>query len=226
MAQVIDQTDPRWILIPDSTSTMWQDTATLDAGTAMILINNYNHIKEESCKHLLSISCAGYYPSQDHPDGYYGITDITQPDLATAPDEYQISWNGRTGKRFGPFYIPVDGIGTNGAGGLSPGYIRNVIVKLQIYNNSGTVNGYCYLTASPSPPTDGYLAKSIFTETASGLIQRHCLLKTSEPTTPNARRVTDFASYSVRVYLWVGVKFSVSNSDVLSISAFEAREEL
>lgn len=227
MAQIIDQTNPKWINIPNSESDMWKDTATLDAGTAMILISNFNHLKEESCKHLLSISCAGYYPSQDHPDGYYGITDYTEPDLTSAPDEYQISWNGRTGKRFGPFYIPIDGIGNTGASDTPQGYIRNVIVKLQIHNNAGTVDGYCYLTADEIPPTGGYLAKSIFTTTTNGTFEKTVvLIPSASETRTSIQYDGGYASYSIPVYLWIGMKFSASSSDLIAISAFESREEV
>lgn len=227
MAQIIDQTNPKWINIPNSESDMWKDTATLDAGTVMILISNFNHLKEESCKHLLSVSCAGYYPSQDHPDGYYGITDYTEPDLATAPDEYQISWNGRTGKRFGPFYIPVDGIGYTEPSDMPQAHIRNVILKLQIHNNAGTVDGYCYLTADEKPPTEGYLAKSIFTDTTNGTFEKTIpLIPLAFELRTRIEYDGEYSSFSIPVYVWVGMKFSASNSDLIAISAFESREEV
>lgn len=215
----IDTTNPRYVKHPASSSTMWDDGETLDAGTATIISNNIAHLGVESCKHLVMCLSPEIDAPQDDRRGYEsGYTGVTAPvDYGTAPDENQISWVRGVAQMFGPFFIPADRDGT---------FLRKVNVRLELYNASGTVYGYCYLTNNNQPPTNGYVAKSTFNSSTSGEISQPVTLTTPTAALPNWVMIGQEGNPSVavfRVYLWIGLRWTAAGGNCASISAFETR---
>lgn len=215
----IDTTNPRYIKHPNGSSTMWDDGETLDAGSAIIIANNIAHRGVESCKHLVMCISPEIDCPQDDRRGYGAdYTGVTAPsDYGVATDENQISWARGVAQMFGPFFIPAD---------RDENYLRKVVVKLELYNASGTVYGYCYLTNNNQPPVNGYVAKSTFNSSATGEISQTVTLTSTSAALPNWAMIGQEGNPSVavfRVYLWVGLRWTASGGNCSSISAFESR---
>jgi len=216
----INEASPKYIKHPAATSGFWQDGETLDAGTAMIITNNLSHLAMEGCRQLVTSLGGNLDPPQDDLTGYTGITDVGEPvNLATAPDEQQISWTQRTAYRFGPFLIPADKDIT-----IDRKSLRKVRVLLDLYIDSGNLNGYLYLTSTPARPSAGYIAKTTFSSSTGGFSIQELTLDCQQPVLANTIMPGQSGQVAVfQVYLWIGLKWDATGGDCFSISAFEVR---
>lgn len=210
----ITEANPKYIQHPDWTSQMWQDGSTLDSGTAIIIENNLNHLHEESCRQLVTAVCAELDALQDDFRDFTGYNDAGTPvDFSVVGDENQISWGSRSAFRFGPFQLIAD---QTNEGQYSPeSFPRTIRIILNIYNDSSTMYGYCYLTQDPGRPSAGnYLAKSVFSDSTVGEFNKIVDL------TPATNQVNGAVFPG---YIWVGIRFGATGGQVLSVSAFEIR---
>lgn len=215
----INESSPKYIKHPVATSGFWQDGETLDAGTAMIITNNLSHLAMEGCRQLVTSVGSNLDPPQDNSRGY-NVTDVTSPvDFAAVPDEQQISWSQKVAYRFGPFLIPADKDISAERKSL-----RKVRVLLNLYIGSADCYGYVYLTQNPSRPTGGYIAKQTFTNSTAGSSVQEVTLDCQNPAMFNSIMPGQAGQIAVfQVYLWIGLRFTATGGDCLSISAFEIR---
>lgn len=226
IGQRFNSTAPYYIKHPSPAAETWVDNGSpLDSGTVMIFDQNWSHLSNENLRHLVSIqgwSAPGDATKNNY--GYDGLVDVEVPEDPTTEPEYrQISWSRSTSIHRGPFYIPVDKV-------LSDGRftIRDVVVHLGYYNavSTSATKFYFYLTEWESPPSEGYLAGTTFSDSTINYNATRQVIECTNAYSPNVLIPSRNGGDTVltkRVYLWVGWAMNNDNSDWRYISAFETK---
>ena len=222
-----EATNPRYIKTPPITQQTYADGEPLDAGTAMILTNNINHLSIESCKNLFNCLQPNIDISGNQEGGYYAGFPVKEVSTNTVLQEEQphtlISWGENTALRFGPFLSPFDG--------------RKLLVKLGIFNGNQT-DVLVYITRNAAPPTESNNSL-LYSKTTLVDVEDYELSITLEPSrlwnvsnllTSLDRFPTDTqGSYATnyiqkKVYwVWLGLRTTSKNTSLAYVSGMEIR---
>jgi hypothetical protein len=205
-----------FIRMPTGGADFLQDGDSLDAGTAHHIDSNLSHLVAESYRHWVSNRILRIWGNTSDVATFY---DAPAVGSESSESLYQIAWSKATALQFGPFPAIIDRALTTPPGGLT---IRRVRVKLDVRDAA--------LTASPEPPTSGYLA---FAETTLNSSPATATLDLDVPAPMRPREVWRCRSADgggsvlvpvVPVWLWIGRHWvgGSSGGQIRSVSAWEA----
>lgn len=214
-------TSARYISLPaaGTAGSPAADGAALDAGTAMIVSNNWNHLRNESLRTLVSdhwgqTASAGY-------NDWSGINEEVPPAALRDASVQGIDWSRNNCARYGPLPLLRDAIGVTPGRDGDPRRI-----KVSVYaRTTATLDVYVAFTTGDTPDR-GTLAFSVLTTTSSTLTE---LTDTYDVglgavTERLCGTATDAGPGTVdveEVYLYVGYKQSSGSLAIASITAYE-----
>lgn len=144
----------RYVTLPaaGTSGSPTRDGAPLDAGTAMIVSNNWSHLRNESLRLLASdhwgrIVAAGY--------NNWAALNAEVPDTADRDETVQeIDWSRNNAAVYGPFPLVRDAVGIAPGSDQAPRRIK-VVARVR---TTGTLSLYVAVTASGATPDTGTLA--------------------------------------------------------------------
>lgn len=221
---------PKYIKHPPATAAQPLDNAyPLDAGSPMIIDNNWTHLDYVNLRELVhwhghsNVSAAS-----KTNNGWTGIGDLgwIPGDPSVDAEINQIPWGARdVSRRFGPFYIPVDKDSTAGGGRVS---IRKITGKLGYYNNTNLTPSklWVYITNSAATPRDGVLAGQVISDSTSGYREVTITLDATSNLEENSWIISRSTGERVAVlacYIWLGWALNDDLSDVTYFHAWEDR---
>jgi hypothetical protein len=206
---------------PPAASAHWSDADPLDSGTAHELDSNLAHLETEGVRPLFWTLGPGVL-TKYAGDGY-GLRDVGAPSGLIQTHE-EISWDRRVATRRGPYVAVLDRDLPDGGVG-----IRSVKLRIDVKRNGGTtLRAYFALTATPDPPTRGFLAfDSKLSSTTGALEIMEVTLTVATPlhASERMRGRVDGALYAdvIAVWAWIGWKSSSTANVVAALSGWETR---
>lgn len=197
------------------------DGAALDAGTAMLISNNWNHLRNESLRTLVADHW-GQVVEAGH-NNWVGLNEPTPPDDYLAEERYDIDWSRSNSAVYGPFPVIRDAVG------LAPGTdAAPRRLKAAVYARTGAtaLSVYVAVTATGQTPDRGYLGFAKLTTTSSTLELLTATFDVGAGAT-TLRTCAPPADADVgalpveEVYVWVGFRLPSGVGTLASVTVYE-----